>query len=306
MKASSKLRRMCKLINAAMFPIARALIDLIKLFSGRSSLRHRHRSIYIGIKAAYIYLHIVGRRDHFGLTQSQSRTAQAKWWFEPPPRARSRSMVSKRRFLRCPRSGAGQIRDAPSGTHRGRREGGGGCPIRGVASDVLPNGKRLCTGRVERFVAEDARTQERAQAHRRSHALCRAQAGRRTSTRRPGARPADQGRTRPLHPPPQHRTRLGAEKKTVATGHGLPAAAVSAYETLRGEVLRGQARPEGLSAVVYHGMLDGLAMLMAPATPYATYHTPRTAPSSVRDDRAFLRLVANMILQTQCEVKHVY
>jgi len=306
MKASSKLRRMCKIINAAIFTIVCTLTAHMRLFSRVNGPLNRRRSLYVDIKAAYIYLHIVGDRDHFGLTQSQSRTAQAKWWFEPLPRARSRSMVSKRRFLRCPRSGAGQIRDAPSGTHRGRREDRSGCPIRCVASDVLPSGKRLCTGRVERFATQDARTQERAQTHRRSHALCRTQADRRTSTRRPGARPTDQGRTRPLRPPPQHRTRPGAEKKTVVTGNRLPAAAVSVYETLRGEVLRGQARPEGLGAVVYHGMLDGLAMLMAAAIPYVTCHTPSTALSSVRDDRAFLRLVANMILQTQCEVKHVY
>jgi hypothetical protein len=81
---------------------------------------------------------------------------------------------------------------------------------------------------------------------------------------------------------------------------------VSVYETLRAEVLGGQGRPEGLGAVVYHGMLDGLAVLMSAVVPHATYHPPTTAIPSIRDDRAFLRLMANMILQTQSEVKHVY
>ncbi|MGO8856889.1 MAG: hypothetical protein ACLQO1_14430 [Steroidobacteraceae bacterium] len=41
----------------------------------------------------------------------------------------------------------------------------------------------------------------------------------------------------------------------------LPPAALSTYETLRAEVLGGQARPAGLAAVIYHGMLRGLAVI---------------------------------------------
>jgi len=75
---------------------------------------------------------------------------------------------------------------------------------------------------------------------------------------------------------------------------------------LRSEVLGERARPEGLGAVVYHGMLDGLVMLMSAAAPQRTCHPPITTIPSIRGDRAFLRLMANMILQTQSEVKHVY
>jgi hypothetical protein len=81
---------------------------------------------------------------------------------------------------------------------------------------------------------------------------------------------------------------------------------VTVYETLRAEVLGGQGRPEGLGAVVYHGMLDGLAVLISAAAPHVTCHPPIISTPSIRDDRAFLRLMANMILQTQSEVKHVY
>jgi hypothetical protein len=75
---------------------------------------------------------------------------------------------------------------------------------------------------------------------------------------------------------------------------------------LRGEVLRGQARPHGLGAVVYHGMFDGLAVLMCAAVPHTTCQPPTTVMPSVQGDRAFLRLMANMVLQAQAEVKHVY
>jgi hypothetical protein len=81
--------------------------------------------------------------------------------------------------------------------------------------------------------------------------------------------------------------------------------AVSLYESLRTEVLRGTARPEGLGAIVFHGMLGGLALLMAiprDASPRA-YIVPAL---NVCGDRGLVRLLANMILQTHSEVKHVY
>jgi hypothetical protein len=78
------------------------------------------------------------------------------------------------------------------------------------------------------------------------------------------------------------------------------------YERLRAEVLCGQARPDGLGAVVYHGMLDGLAVMMSVAAPHVICQPPTAVIPGIRGDRTFLRLMANMILQTQSEVKHVY
>lgn len=81
---------------------------------------------------------------------------------------------------------------------------------------------------------------------------------------------------------------------------------MSVYELLRGEVLRGVARPDGLGAVVYHGMLDGLALLMS-VTATTTTHQPLMRPEPiVRGDRRLVSLLANMVLQTHLEVKHVY
>jgi hypothetical protein len=87
----------------------------------------------------------------------------------------------------------------------------------------------------------------------------------------------------------------------------LPLTAIETYETLRTEVLQGQVRPEGLGALVYHGMMAGLALILASAS-------ASPAASSLRDlsiramphDRQFVRLLANMLLQTQSEVVHVY
>lgn len=88
----------------------------------------------------------------------------------------------------------------------------------------------------------------------------------------------------------------------------VPPAALATYETLRGEVLHGQARPAGLAAVIYHGMLRGLAVMLNDIPSAAFSPAPAPAPASdIRPlDRELLRLVANMVLQSQSQVSHVY
>ena len=82
---------------------------------------------------------------------------------------------------------------------------------------------------------------------------------------------------------------------------------VSAYEQLRAEVLRGEARPEGLGAVFYHGMIEGLKLLGtssgAGGSPAAL---AASSPRPIAHDRDLLRLLTNMVLQAQSEVTHVY
>ncbi len=78
------------------------------------------------------------------------------------------------------------------------------------------------------------------------------------------------------------------------------------YESLRAEVVAGHARPDGLTAVVYHGLVAGMTLLAG------TVHRDRSAaarsPASiaVARDPELLRVLANMVLQTQSEVRHVY
>jgi len=75
---------------------------------------------------------------------------------------------------------------------------------------------------------------------------------------------------------------------------------------LRGEVLAGQACCEGLSAIVYHGLVRGLSLLLSPGAPsVAPAATARTVPN-VRTDPQFLHVLANMVLQTHQELTHVY
>ena len=78
------------------------------------------------------------------------------------------------------------------------------------------------------------------------------------------------------------------------------------YEQLRADVLRGQAWPDGLGAVVFHGFAEVLKLLCR-ATGSSTAAAPRaSSPSSTPRDPELLHLLANMVLQTQSEVMHVY
>ncbi len=86
----------------------------------------------------------------------------------------------------------------------------------------------------------------------------------------------------------------------------IPAAALPTYERLRAEVLNGQARPDGLAVIAHHGILRGLALILT-EIPAPSSLTPQ-APASERLplDREFLRLIANMVLQSQSQATHVY
>lgn len=80
-------------------------------------------------------------------------------------------------------------------------------------------------------------------------------------------------------------------------------AAAAAYEDLRADVLAGRPCAEGRASLHYHGMLQGLAILLRPITPSSTPRVPvRTLPSS---DNGLVRLLANLVLHTQSEFTHV-
>lgn len=70
------------------------------------------------------------------------------------------------------------------------------------------------------------------------------------------------------------------------------------YESLRAEVLDGHARPDGL--------VHGLALLEGSIRTGMSV-MPRSSPLTVvTGSRELLHVIANMVLQTQSEVMHVY
>ena len=97
-------------------------------------------------------------------------------------------------------------------------------------------------------------------------------------------------------------------KKNSDTRTGRASVTRSA-ESVRGfatEVVAGRARPEGFCAVVHHGLLRAVTLLLSSqASADATLPCP-AAPTHFIQYREFLHLVANMVLQAHSEVSHVY
>lgn len=84
--------------------------------------------------------------------------------------------------------------------------------------------------------------------------------------------------------------------------------ACHAYETLRGQVLQGRARPDGLGAIVFHGMLRGLMVLLGASPPpsISSAAAPVVPPAPVPHDPQLVRLLANMLLLTQSKDEYAY
>jgi hypothetical protein len=87
----------------------------------------------------------------------------------------------------------------------------------------------------------------------------------------------------------------------------VPPEALATYEGLRAEVLDGRARPEGLAAIAYHGMLRGLTVIMSEITASPPSLPPREPLSHAAPlDQELLHLIANMVLESQSQLTHVY
>ena len=87
----------------------------------------------------------------------------------------------------------------------------------------------------------------------------------------------------------------------------VPPEALATYESLRAEVLDGRARPEGLAAIVYHGMLRGLIVILSGLATRAPAPRPSEPVSGEAQlDRDLLHLIANMVLESQSALSHVY
>jgi hypothetical protein len=87
----------------------------------------------------------------------------------------------------------------------------------------------------------------------------------------------------------------------------LPAHAVQAYEELRAQVVCQQAHPDGLGAIVFHGMWCGLSVLLqTPPTPPLPSTDGVSRPSPVTHDPQLVRLLANMVLLTQSKEEYAY
>jgi hypothetical protein len=78
---------------------------------------------------------------------------------------------------------------------------------------------------------------------------------------------------------------------------------------MRTAVLCGQARPDGLGAIVFHGMWRGLAVLLgaaSAASPSGVWAAAAVPPPAAAHDRQLVRLLANMVLAAESQVHYAY
>ena len=80
----------------------------------------------------------------------------------------------------------------------------------------------------------------------------------------------------------------------------LPPGAVEHYETLRAQAVNGGGQRSAFARVLYHGMYHGLAQLADAPDPQRHPQPPSPA------NPALVRQLANMILNVQSELTHVY
>ncbi|MCO6426264.1 hypothetical protein RWE87_02830 [Sinorhizobium meliloti] len=89
----------------------------------------------------------------------------------------------------------------------------------------------------------------------------------------------------------------------------LPRSCKDFYETLRTAVLCGQACAKDMGAIVFHGLWQGLAVLIASPQPSPPTHRrpepPPTASAAVHD-RQLVHMLANMVLAAETRGNHVY
>lgn len=286
-----------------------------QLVSGYYRNYARYISLDIAYVAAYLTLHLRQAIHRDGQREPQSPPSQRSGCLKPSSRTRARRAFSIGRFFRLTRSGASEVRDAATSAARRPFQSRSRCVVRVVASNVLSGRSNACRRWTERIVTAPARPQGRAQTHRRCHGFYREASPRRQSDVGAITGASDQDRTGLGGSPAQYRTRPGAQKKTLTSSSSapLPATALPTYERLRAEVIEGRARPEGLGAVIHHGLMQGLAILLSSKNT-ASLDAPDNLSTTVRStpslaaihDGEFLRLLANMVLQTQAEVRHVY
>lgn len=86
----------------------------------------------------------------------------------------------------------------------------------------------------------------------------------------------------------------------------MAAEATTAYEALRTRYVRGEASSAGIGAIVFHGVLRGMQIVLAERPEHRDFSPLSSSPSLVTPDRALVRVLANMVLQVHSEVRHVY
>ncbi|CAD6562345.1 hypothetical protein LMG28727_07717 [Paraburkholderia kirstenboschensis] len=87
----------------------------------------------------------------------------------------------------------------------------------------------------------------------------------------------------------------------------LPVDALELYEGLRAAAPWERRGMDGMGAIVFHGMWRGLVVLTTARTaPMVKVQPAPTALPAAAHDRQLVRLLANMVLAAESQVRHAY
>lgn len=87
----------------------------------------------------------------------------------------------------------------------------------------------------------------------------------------------------------------------------LPENAIDIYESFRKQLFEEQTYPQGVSMIIYHGILRGLHILTTQSNQSLLIKNPHeNFQQSTQLNPGLIRLLANMVLCSQSEVMHVY
>ncbi len=260
-------------------------------------------------KAAYIYLHLLFPGNRYGQNQLENHSSQANGLTQSSSRSGTSAMVSEQHFLRLKRYRASEIRNAPISADRRCVQSRRRCSLWCLPPNLLSSRVRLCSRRIGWPHASTTRPQRSAQTRHGTHGIYRNRTGNTRAPERCSFSRTHFGKVWYQRASSQYRESHNAQKKTLTLSQpiNLPSSAHQIYETLRTRAVSGGGMRSSLTAVVYHGMLHGLMLITSESMPIQQQRSiPINSSSSSSLDPALVRLLANMVLQSQQEVMHVY
>lgn len=209
--------------------------------------------------------------SHGNRAANQTIVASPAGYAEPSPRRGPRRELSCERVLRSRRSAAGQVRDAAAGGRRQAAGQPGSQGVRLLAPVALSGAGSISRIWSCRAVATQTGAPIRAQADRRTHAVCGGTPDRRAGNLQPSAGRASRTTVRRLGSPAQHRSSTAAPKKTSVSPEPTSFCLadrrlVAAYEELRCQAVQGWRRGPGLALIMARGFrcwMEACSQLLA-------------------------------------------
>lgn len=258
---------------------------------------------------AYFILHLNSIRIDNDKRRYQNKITQRVRFFEPSSRARKGTFVSEQPILRPKGLSTSQIRNASPCVNRWSTQIRNSSAFWRISPYILRNRVCLYSEGAGWITSSTTRSKRSAQNRYPSHGFHRNLYQQKSADKGKKAGRVDTGPIQYFGSPSKHRTCHPTQKKIQGRGQlsELPVHATELYELLRNQVLKGAVRPEGLSVVLYHGLLRGLQILSEKADS-SHVNTDKCEPfiNPVQPDSELVHLLANMVVHTQQEVRYVY